>query len=149
MIKRRGVRWRSSLHPFVPIRRLLWASRLSRLRHILTGSSLLSLFILDYTIHYSIIHLWFWSDVFLCSALLPLRQMFYLVCCCPFLPPFIPLSPYSPFIILYPLYHWFNLTLYDWPPVPGDPASRMLGYSLRLRNDAPHSETGAGQPLVV
>lgn len=25
----------------------------------------------------------------------------------------------------------------------------MLGYSLRLRNDAALSETGAGQPLVV
>lgn len=80
---------------------------------------------------------------------LPLRQMFYLVCCCSFLPPFVPLSLYFPFIILYPLYHWFNLTLYDWPSVPSDPASRTIGFSLRLGNDTPHSETGSGQPLVV
>lgn len=130
-------------------RPLLSSSSLSRLGHILTVTSILSRFIFYYIVHYSIIHLWFWSGVALCSSPLPLRQMFYLVCCCPFLPPFIPLSLYFSFIILYPLYHWFNLTLYDWPSVPGDPTSRMVDFSLRLGNDTPHSETGTGQPLVV
>lgn len=104
------------------VNQLSWTNQTSRVVCVISSIRFLlgTHFIFYYIAYSSIIHLWFWSSLSLLDPL-PLRQMLYLVCACAFLS--VPLPLYSLFIIPHPLYHWFNLTLCDWPSVPTEPGS--------------------------
>lgn len=61
-------------------------------------------------------------------ASLPLRQHAS-SCLWLCIPLSVPLSLYFLFIILHHWYHWFNLTLYNWPSVPAEPTFRTIHIS--------------------
>lgn len=84
---RQVVRWCTSFHPVVPIRPLLWSSSLSGLGHILPLLSFRStIHLLLYNALFNYLPLVLIKRLSLLAPL-PLRQMLYLVCRCPFLPP--------------------------------------------------------------